>query len=127
MALASQSGPIFFEKLFELDPSLEPLFKIPVDEQVEKLFTTINLAVRSLDDLSSVTPIIAKLGKRHVKYGVKNSHYETVGTALLWTLEQSLGESFTPDTKEAWRATYTLLANVMQNAAATVEKNYSIR
>ncbi len=127
MALASQSGPMFFEKLFELDPTLRPLFKIPIDEQVEKLFTTINLAVRNLDNLASVTPIIAKLGKRHLKYGVKNSHYDTVGTALLWTLEQSLGESFTPDTKEAWRSTYTILANVMKNAAATTEQNYSIQ
>ncbi|VAW73852.1 hypothetical protein MNBD_GAMMA12-3711 [hydrothermal vent metagenome] len=123
MALSSQSGPMFFEKLFELDPSIEILFKIPIDEQVEKLFTTINLAVRSLDDLVSVTPIIAKLGKRHVRYGVKEAHYDTVGIALLWTLEKSLGDEFTPDAKEAWRLTYTLLANVMKNAAAT-ETNF---
>jgi len=118
MEASSHAGPIFFKKLFELDPSLEPLFKIPLDEQVDKLFSTINLAVRGLNDLASVTPIIARLGKRHVKYGVKDEHYDTVGTALLWTLEESLGGVFTPDTKEAWRATYTILANVMKDAAA---------
>lgn len=119
MEASSQAGPIFFKKLFELDPTLKPLFKIPLDEQVDKLFTTISLAVRGLSDLASVTPIIARLGKRHVKYGVKDEHYDTVGTALLWTLEKSLGGTFTPDTKEAWRATYTILANVMKDAAAS--------
>ena len=46
-------------------------------------------------------------------------HYEPVGAALLWTLEQGLGPSFTPPVEAAWTETYMTLAGVMQKAAAT--------
>jgi nitric oxide dioxygenase len=41
-----------------------------------------------------------------------------VGGALLWTLEQGLGNAFTPPVKEAWTVTYQTLASVMMDAAA---------
>jgi nitric oxide dioxygenase len=49
---------------------------------------------------------------------VKDADYGTVGAALLWTLGEGLGPDFTPETKEAWTAAYTLLAGVMTQAAA---------
>ena len=58
------------------------------------------------------------LGRRHVGYGVRDSHYATVGEALLWTLEQGLGDAFTPDVRAAWAETYGTRAGVMQRAAA---------
>jgi hemoglobin-like flavoprotein len=57
------------------------------------------------------------LGKRHVAYGVKPEDYDSVGAALLWTLEQGLGDDFTPDTKEAWATVYGLVATTMKDAA----------
>jgi nitric oxide dioxygenase len=60
---------------------------------------------------------VEALGNRHAGYGVTDAHYDTVATALLWTLEQGLGEGFTPDVREAWIETYAILANVMQNGA----------
>ena len=54
--------------------------------------------------------------RRHVRYGVQDAHYETVGAALLWTLERGLGEAFTPAVREAWAETYTVLATVMKGA-----------
>jgi hemoglobin-like flavoprotein len=58
------------------------------------------------------------MGARHAGYGVRAEHYQTVGAALLWTLEQGLGAKFTPAVREAWAATYELLAEVMQLGAA---------
>ena len=46
------------------------------------------------------------------------SHYDTVATALVWTLEQGLGDDFTPATRQAWVEAYTILAGTMQQAAA---------
>jgi hemoglobin-like flavoprotein len=51
--------------------------------------------------------------------GVRQVHYDTVATALVWTLEQGLGDDFTPATRQAWVEAYTILAGVMQQAAAT--------
>ena len=115
---SDQSGRMFYNKLFDLDPSLKSLFKVPIDEQVDKLYSTISFAVRGLDDLPAITPIISRLGKQHVKYGVKDKHYDTVGAALIWTLEQTIGQDFCNDTRIAWLTTYEMLANVMKDAAA---------
>ena len=59
---------------------------------------------------------------RHGGYGVRDEHYGSVASALLWTLKQGLDEDFTPEVKTAWTATYMLLARVMQDAAKKLEK-----
>jgi hypothetical protein len=51
-------------------------------------------------------------------YGVADKDYDTVATALLWTLEQGLGTAFTPEARAAWIETYVTLASVMKSAAA---------
>jgi hemoglobin-like flavoprotein len=106
--------------LFEMDPALKPLFKGDMAEQGRKLTAMIGTAVSGLTDLPSIVPAVQDLGRRHVKYGVKDAHYDTVGAALLWTLEQGLGEAFTPEAKEAWATAYGVLASTMKDAAAKV-------
>lgn len=115
--IAAQAAALFYGKLFELDPSLKPLFKGDMVEQGRKLMTTLAFAVGGLRTPEKILGAVQDLGKRHVGYGVKDEHYDTVGTALLWTLEQGLGPAFTPETKAAWTETYTLLAEVMKDAA----------
>jgi hemoglobin-like flavoprotein len=82
----------------------------------------IGFAVGSLRDTNALIPAVRALGTRHVAYGVRDPHYDTVGAALLWTLEKGLGEAFTPEVREAWTATYTTLATVMKDAAADCAK-----
>lgn len=115
--IADKAAELFYGKLFELDPELKPLFKGDMKEQGEKLMKTITLAVKSLDDLPSVVPALQSLGKKHKDYGVLPSHYGTVATALLDTLGKGLGDAFTPETKEAWVAVYTILSKTMIDAA----------
>jgi hemoglobin-like flavoprotein len=62
-------------------------------------------------------PAIQALGRRHKGYGVTETNYATVGQALLWTLEQGLGEAFTPDVREAWTVTFVLVSGTMKTAA----------
>lgn len=112
---------LFYDRLFELDGDLRPLFKGNLEEQKKKLMRMIGMVVRSLDDLDSIVPAVQALGARHRGYGVKDADYGTVGSALLWTLGQGLQDAFTPDVKEAWAAAYTILARTMKAAAAEVE------
>jgi hemoglobin-like flavoprotein len=86
-------------------------------EQRKKLMQMITVAVRGLTRLDELVPAVEALGNRHAGYGVTDAHYGTVAAALLWTLEQGLGEGFTPEVREAWIETYTILATVMQNGA----------
>jgi len=118
--ISETAAELFYGRLFELDPALKSMFKGDVKEQGKKLMQMIGVAVHGLDNLGELTPAVAALGKRHVGYGVEESHYSTVGAALLWTLEKGLGEKFTDDAKEAWTIVYTTLATVMQDGASEV-------
>jgi hemoglobin-like flavoprotein len=118
LPIAETAAELFYNKLFELDPSLKPLFKGDMKEQGDKLMKMINTAVSGLDQLEQIVPAVQQLGVRHVAYGVKDEHYDTVGAALLWTLETGLGDAFTEEVKDAWTTVYGVLAETMKGAAA---------
>ena len=115
--IGDTAAELFYARLFELDPAIEPLFEIDLKEQGRKLLGMIGLAVTGLNDFSRLAPVVADLGRRHVGYGVKPSHYDTVGAALVWTLERGIEDAFTPEVKDAWVAAYGLLAGTMKQAA----------
>jgi len=116
--ISDKAAELFYGKLFELDPSVRPLFKGDMTEQGQKLMKMINTAVNGLDRLEAIVPAVQQLGVRHIAYGVKDDHYDTVGAALLWTLDAGLGDAFTDDVKDAWATVYGLLADTMKAAAA---------
>ncbi len=115
---ANEAAALFYNRLFQLDPSLQPMFKGDMDEQGRKLMDMLRIVVNGLDRLEQLVPAVKRLGERHDTYGVKAEHYATVGAALIWTLEQGLGEDFTDEVREAWIAAYTILANTMLEASA---------
>ena len=116
--IAEQAAQLFYERLFTLDPALKPLFRGDMKEQGEKLMSMIAAAVGGLSNLDALVPVVQSLGARHKNYGVEAGHYDTVGAALLWTLEQGLGAAFTADVKSAWTKVYGVLAGVMIEKAA---------
>ena len=115
--IADDAAVLFYQRLFELDPSLRTMFRGDMAEQRKKLMQMITAAVKGLDRLEQLVPVVQDLGRRHAGYGVADSHYDTVGAALLWTLQAGLGRAFTPEVKEAWTAVYGLLATTMKDAA----------
>ena len=120
LPLADTAAALFYERLFMLDPALRVLFHSDMQEQGRKLMAVLQLAVAGLSRLEALLPMVQQLGVRHRSYGVKDAHYATVGTALLWTLQQGLGERFTPEVQAAWTSAYTLLADTMRAAAPEV-------
>ncbi len=118
--IAPQAAEIFYSKLFELDPALKPLFpsnEEAMKSQGNKLMTMLGAAVAGLSNIEALVPVLQGLGKRHVEYKVEASHYDTVGAALLATLEVGLGDGFTENVKEAWTNVYQTMASVMIEAA----------
>ena len=120
--IAPQAAVLFYGRLFELDPSLRPLFTGDMTEQGKKLMATLALAVAALDRPDQLLPVVRQLGVRHVAYGVRDDHYDTVGQALVTTLAQGLGDAFTDEVKAAWIAAYTLIAATMQEGARAADK-----
>jgi len=110
---------LFYGRLFELDPAVRRMFPEDMTMQRRKLAQMLTAAVKGLDRLEQLVPVVQDLGRRHAGYGVTERHYDTVGAALLWTLEKGLGRTFTPELKDAWTDVYGLLATVMKEAART--------
>ena len=115
--IADTAAVLFYDRMFVLDPSLAPLFGNDMAEQRRRVMTMIGVAVTGLTRVDTIVPVLKGLGARHVGYGVKDEHYATVGSALLWTLQIGLKEKFTPEVREAWAAAYTLLSDVMKLGA----------
>ena len=111
-----QAAELFYNRLFELDPSLKPMFKGDIKEQGDKLMLTLSVAINSLTRLETLIPVLEDMAIRHIDYGVKDEHYQTVGQALIDTLAQAFGEDFTDELKQAWLSMYTTVADVMINA-----------
>jgi len=116
--MPKQFGRAFYERLFELDPSLRALFKGDLDRQASMLANALTLAVVQLTEDGRIPPTIRELGRRHGDYGVADASYDTFGEALAWTFEQRLGEEFTPKLRAAWNEAYRALAAAMRQAAA---------
>ena len=115
--IADDAAVLFYRRLFEIDPSLQGMFRGDMAEQRKKLMQMLTAAVKGLDRLDQLVPVVQELGRRHAGSGVLDAHYDTVGGALLWTLEMGLGAGFTPETREAWVTVYGLLATTMKEAA----------
>jgi hemoglobin-like flavoprotein len=117
ISIQDQAAGLFYNRLFELDPSLRAMFKGDINEQGRKLMKTLATIVRGLGNTTDITPTIHALGARHLDFGVTDDQYDTVGAALLWTLEQGLGEAFTSDVMNAWIEAYTMISNTMIDGA----------
>lgn len=115
--IADDAASLFYACLFDLNPPLAELFHGDLREQGRKLMQMIGWAVRGLNRLDKLMPVLRDLGARHAGYGVDERDYGTVRTALLWTLERGLGPTFTPEMKAAWSAVYEVVADTMKAGA----------
>jgi hemoglobin-like flavoprotein len=116
--IADTAAMMFYDELFERDPKLRHLFKNDMAEQRKKLMQMLAVAVEHLNDWDSISNAVRALGKRHRGYGVSPVDYDTVGAALITTLERGLGPEFTPEVREAWLACISAIAAEMLDETA---------
>ena len=125
LPIADVAGLLFYERIFTLAPEARALFGDDIALQASRTMAAVKTAVDGLDDIEHVAPFLVRLGARHVRYGVVPAHFELVGEALLWTLEQGLGEAFTPEVHDAWAAAFGVIARAMligmEQASAQLE------
>jgi len=120
--IADAAAGMFYRRLFEIDPSTRALFRATdMVAQRKKLLQTLAFAISGLDNVDALVSKVEDLGRRHAGYGVTDAQYDSVGAALLWTLEQGLGPAWTPAVAAAWTEVYGLLSGIMRNAAARAE------
>jgi hemoglobin-like flavoprotein len=124
---ADAAADMFYRRLFEIDPAARKLFRATeMVAQRKKLLQTLSFAINGLDDLDGLSTKVEDLGRRHAGYGVTDAHYDSVGAALLWTLERGLGRAWTPEVAAAWTEVYGMLSGIMRNAAARAKGLQSV-
>jgi len=107
----------FYDHLLTNDTGAAQLFTgVDMSVQQWKLAQTLGVIVQALDDLDTLLPAVAALGRRHTRYGVMHRHFESVGAALLEAFVDTLGPRFTPAIRAAWTNAYSLIAAEMQKA-----------
>jgi hemoglobin-like flavoprotein len=111
--ISEKAAELFYGHLFEIAPQVRAMFPDDMTEQRKKLMATLAIVVQGLNNLDTILPAASALAKRHVSYGAEAAHYPVVGQALLWTLEQGLGPSWTPEVATAWTSAYTTLSEFM--------------
>jgi methyl-accepting chemotaxis protein len=117
--IADQAAQIFYQNVFDKDPSLKALFSQDLTEQKQKLVAMLDTAVKLLDQPERLLSALQKLGARHVHYGAEAAHYVTVGSALLDTLASALGDEFSFTVRQAWTQLYQDISTAMIEAANT--------
>jgi hemoglobin-like flavoprotein len=119
---ADAAADMFYRRLFEIDPATRKLFRATeMVAQRKKLLQTLSFAINGLDDPDALVSKVEDLGRRHAGYGVTDAQYDSVGAALLWTLEQGLGRAWTPAVASAWTEVYGMLSGIMRSAAARAD------
>lgn len=114
-------GESFYKKLFELDPCLIPMFQNDIEHQAKKMMDMLTYMVMNLQNMQNIQDDIDALAKRHVHYGTKPEQYQTVGQALIWVLQNSLGDEWDEEIGQSWMDLYNLCASSMIKASNSIQ------
>jgi hemoglobin-like flavoprotein len=118
---ATIAALVFYRNLFTLDPSLRSLFHTSIEVQGRKLMEALGYTVATLENPETLVPALEAMGRRHVAYGTRDEHYDTVLRAMMLTLEQTLGEAFAPEVRQVWSDALKFVADAMRRGAAKVD------
>ncbi|KAK3704543.1 hypothetical protein QZH41_018260 [Actinostola sp. cb2023] len=110
-----------FDRLFKIAPYLRDLFPFGHNPDSRGLtihalgvMKTVGVAVKELDNPATLKVKLIELGAAHKPFELTDKEFQHVGAALLWTLEQGLGDEFTPDVNNAWTAAYGFIQDTMK-------------
>ncbi len=109
----------FYERLFEEHPEVEPMFAAASPGQAERLAGAVLAYARNIRDLDALAPAVERIAAKHVGAGVQPLHYDVVGTVLLGSMVDVLGE-LDIAVLDAWGAAYGALADVFIGAEAAL-------
>lgn len=104
----------FYQRLFSYYPEVASLFAYTeMKRQESSLMATLAAVVAGVERGDNLVPTVQKLGTKHYHYGVKPEHYPLVGSVLLETFNEYLGQDFTAQMQDAWNQAYELISEQM--------------
>ncbi len=119
LPLADTFALIFYDRFFFLEPEIRSLFRTDMALQREKLITMLALIVRGLDQPENFVEELKQMGLRHASYRVEPEHYLVMIQAIVWSLNESLGEMVTEEVFAAWEKALNIISDIMLEGATT--------
>lgn len=104
----------FYAKLFQLYPETQQFFtSTDMTQQRNKLIAALVLVIENLRHPQSLIPALSALGQKHQSYNIGPAHYPMVGSALLQTFSEFLGDRWNAEVEEAWTQAYGVITQAM--------------
>jgi NAD(P)H-flavin reductase len=114
--------PLFFySHLFLSHPELRDMFPASMADQRNRLLKALGQIVADVSNHEALVPYLGGLGRDHRKFGTLAEHYPAVGASLLATLAHFNGMAWSEDLARDWTEAYSVIAQVMNEAAADDE------
>jgi NAD(P)H-flavin reductase/hemoglobin-like flavoprotein len=107
-----------YARLFAANPELRALFPLSMEHTRAATFSMLARLISSLHDPRETKQLLDRLGRDHRKFGVKSAHYEPFFDALVATVEQVSGPTWTEQSSRSWRTVLDYFATSMRSAAA---------
>lgn len=106
----------FYQRMFTHSPEVAPLFN-PAHQtagtQQKALAAAICEYAKHIENPGVLGKAIELIAQKHASLRVKPEHYPIVGTHLLASIREVLGEAATDEVIAAWGEAYHFLANVL--------------
>ncbi|MCZ4122434.1 globin domain-containing protein [Streptomyces sp. H39-S7] len=120
--VADRTTSYFYALLFVRHPELRELFPAAMDAQRDRILKALLTAADNIDNTEYLVEYLSNLGRGHRKYGTRPEHYPAVGEALIGALSRYAAAVWDPLTEAAWVRAYTVISQVMIDAAAADER-----
>jgi hemoglobin-like flavoprotein len=116
---------VFYSRLFADYPELQPLFaQTDTHRQGTKLYAALVLLVENLRHPEELERVLLPLGEKHIGYGATPEAFPKVGGTIIATLQEFLGDQWTPQLNQAWEHTLQeVTATMLRGAGMTMPTN----
>lgn len=106
----------FYKRMFKNNPELRSVFNMGNQangKQKQALAGAVLAYAEHIENPSVLINVLKGIGNKHVSLNIQAQDYKIVGTHLIASIAEVLGEVATPDLLEAWTLAYYELAEIM--------------
>ena len=111
-----RASDLFYGRLFKNDPTLFPLLSGSFDLAGSRLLRTLRAAIEGLREPEQMVGLLTFCARPAVRQRLLDgASMRAIGDALMWMLQEHLGERFTDDVRAIWRSAYLALCRTLEN------------
>ncbi len=106
----------FYERMFRENPEVKPLFNASNQSggtQQRALAGAICAFAANVDQLEVLGAAVERIAQKHAGLGILPEHYPIVGSNLLASIREVLGDGATDEVIDAWAEAYHFLASIL--------------